>query len=271
MKGEKRAISFWWFLIFPIVMILWGSLAYIIPSLYPKQQDYPQTFEAINALFSGLAFGGIIIAIFFQKEDLKLQRRELELTRKELEGQKEQLKLQNETIKSQIFENTFFQLLRLQNDLINSIEHKKHLSSQMLKGRDCFSTFYVMLHERYNKQKEENPCLDELELINKIYLDLFNSIQGKVGHYFRNLYNIIKFVKKSSTMDKRFYTNLVRAQLSSYELLLLCYNCLSELGREKFKPLIEEFALLKTVPLKELLHHEHIHNYHPSAFGVDHF
>jgi hypothetical protein len=42
-------------------------------------------------------------------------------------------------------------------------------------------------------------------------------------------------------------------QLSSQELLLLFYNALSGLGNEKVKPLIEEFALLKTVPKNELL------------------
>jgi len=51
---------------------------------------------------------------------------------------------------------------------------------------------------------------------------------------------------------RHFYTNIVRAQLSSQELLLLFYNALSDLGNEKFKPLIEEIALLKTVPKNEL-------------------
>jgi hypothetical protein len=58
----------------------------------------------------------------------------------------------------------------------------------------------------------------------------------------------VKFVHQSDIDDKRLYTNLIRAQLSSYELVLLFYNCLSELGREKFKPLVEVYALLKTLP-----------------------
>ncbi len=42
------------------------------------------TFGAVNALFSGLAFAGVIYAILLQKQELQLQRRELEETRTEL-------------------------------------------------------------------------------------------------------------------------------------------------------------------------------------------
>ncbi|HXH11753.1 MAG TPA: hypothetical protein VNP04_18570 [Alphaproteobacteria bacterium] len=41
-------------------------------------------FGSISALFSGLAFAGLIYAILLQKRELGLQREELELTRKEL-------------------------------------------------------------------------------------------------------------------------------------------------------------------------------------------
>ncbi len=41
-------------------------------------------FGSINSLFSGLAFGGIIITILLQKKELTLQRQELMYTRREL-------------------------------------------------------------------------------------------------------------------------------------------------------------------------------------------
>lgn len=41
-------------------------------------------FGAVNALFSGLAFAGIIYTIFLQKEELALQREELKANREEL-------------------------------------------------------------------------------------------------------------------------------------------------------------------------------------------
>src|SRR5687767_14281913 len=41
-------------------------------------------FGGLNALFSGLAFAGLIYTVLLQREELSLQRRELELTRQEL-------------------------------------------------------------------------------------------------------------------------------------------------------------------------------------------
>lgn len=46
-------------------------------------------FGAINSLFSGLAFVGIIYTIFLQQKELELQRKELKLTREELKRQAE--------------------------------------------------------------------------------------------------------------------------------------------------------------------------------------
>lgn len=43
------------------------------------------SFGAVNALFSGLAFGGVIYAILLQRSDLKMQYKELILSRRVLE------------------------------------------------------------------------------------------------------------------------------------------------------------------------------------------
>ena len=63
-------------------------------------------FGAVNALFSGLAFAGVIVAILMQREELSLQRKVLVETRRELarsaEAQEEQVKVmrrQSETLR----------------------------------------------------------------------------------------------------------------------------------------------------------------------------
>ncbi len=47
--------------------------------------QFGDKFGAINSLFSGLAFAGIIFTIFLQKRELSLQRQELKDTREELQ------------------------------------------------------------------------------------------------------------------------------------------------------------------------------------------
>jgi hypothetical protein len=53
--------------------------------------QYGDQFGALNALFSGLAFAGLIYAVLMQREELALQREELQLTRKEMRRQRREL------------------------------------------------------------------------------------------------------------------------------------------------------------------------------------
>lgn len=72
---------------FLVVIVIW--LGYLV--IYPyfntdldKRALTGDSFGGLNALFSGLAFAGVIATILLQREELRLQRVELENTRKEL-------------------------------------------------------------------------------------------------------------------------------------------------------------------------------------------
>jgi hypothetical protein len=239
-----------------VVVIWWGMGEWASKQLDPGQ--YGDMFGSVNALFSGLAFAGLIYALWLQRVELRLQREELEATRLELKGQKDQMEAQNQTLRKQSFENTFFQLLRLHNDIVNSIDLiEPGAGSRVTLGRDCFKVFYGRLKREYgmrtNMSLEDRPRARLMEAYNNFYAEH----EAELGHYFRSLYNLIKFVKNSDADDKRLYTNLIRAQLSSYELLLIFYNCHTGLGREKLKPLAKVFDLLKHLPHDMLLEPEH--------------
>ena len=62
---------------------LWATCGYL---LYNDQNrgTFGDMFGAVNALFSGLAFAGIIYTILLQRRELELQREELQATRAEL-------------------------------------------------------------------------------------------------------------------------------------------------------------------------------------------
>ena len=89
MKKDKRWIWIAFGLIL-IVFIIWGGFWYAL-NRNPERGTFGDMFGAVNALFSGMAFVGIIIAILMQREELELQRKELEATRKELKGKKNNL------------------------------------------------------------------------------------------------------------------------------------------------------------------------------------
>jgi hypothetical protein len=186
---------------------------------------------------------------------------------------------QTASIKKQQFENTFFNLLNQHNTIVNSIDivkrerknimggattkEKYEFDIVTIHGRDCFKFFYKQLTIDYKNVTQYY----DLERIESAYDGFFQEYQNDVSHYFRFLYNMIKVVDNSDIADKKTYTNIVRAQLSSHELLLLFYNCLTTgYGRELFKPLIEKYQLLKNMPFSNLLEAKHKTFYKASAY-----
>jgi len=253
--SEKTALPRWtWYgvIAIPAILVAVAIVICIFLSAPSGAGEFGDMFGGVNALFSGFAFLGVIIAIWLQRDELTLQRLELSQTRKELAGQKEQLKLQNATFRQQSFDTTFFQMLALHNQIVGAID--RVWVGLPHTGRDCFVGFYDMFDSEFRNTNNDARFLSQIQ---EGYMSLYEDIQPDVGHYFRNLYHIVKFVDQSSVDDKRFYTNLVRAQLSSHELLLLFYNCLTALGEEKFKPLVERYELLKHMPKEKLIRPEH--------------
>jgi hypothetical protein len=66
------------------VVFAW-TLCWVLLYDNTNRGTFGDMFGAVNALFSGLAFGGVIFAIILQRNELALQREELTLTRKELQ------------------------------------------------------------------------------------------------------------------------------------------------------------------------------------------
>jgi Putative phage abortive infection protein len=219
---------------------------------------------SVASLFSLGAF--LLIYATFLAEQKQIAQQD-----KELEDQKHQFQLQQESIKRQNFESSFFQLLGLHNELVAGM---LHINGP--RGRQCFSAYYSNFgdaREQWIRRRHQistpfavplTPYNTKAEII-AYYDDYYREREANLGHYFRNLYHIIKFVKTSDEQNKRRYTSLVRAQLSKYELFFLFYNCLSSYG-EGFKPLIEEFGLLEHLDKKLLLDPSHEHFYAASAF-----
>ena len=85
---DRKPPAFWMLAVAVLfVVILYFSLSYwLIPNLESRGQ-FGDSFGAVNALFSGLAFAGLIYALYLQRTELQLQRDELRLTREELSAQ----------------------------------------------------------------------------------------------------------------------------------------------------------------------------------------
>lgn len=272
-KNELIAAVFILFLMVSLWLVSWWWVDNYVKSSDEKQipteaarGTFGDKFGAINSLFSGLAFAGIIFTIMLQRKELELQRRELEETR-------DVFITQNTMLSQEKSENTFFQLLNLFNTIVNNIDlrSKQSKNEVISTGRDCFETFYnkfKLYLNQSNKEKANSFSADwTLEEALTAYTVLYNNNESDLSHYFRTLYHIIKFVENSNLENKNQYTAIVRAQLSSYEQALLFYNCLHSNGNEKFKPLIENYALFKNLNTSLILRENHLNEYSKNAYG----
>lgn len=273
-----------WVMLGGVVILFLLNMSLILVNNDPNWRGtFGDQFGAVNALFSGLAFAGLIYTIILQRRDLelqrndlKLQREELALTRKEMEEQTAEFEKQNETLRIQRFENTFFNMLSQFQEVVNSLSVTARVNMENVEyvGRDVFSvlftnvTVYVDIPKGDRKQQ---AFLGMGHAIGKLGMEgyMHSEVPTQFDHYFRLLYRILKFVKTSPLItkfeDEYEYTSILRATLSRYELVWLYYNGLT-FGKNKLKPLIERYAMLKNLRKDLLVDGVNCEEYAESAY-----
>lgn len=89
MIKNQKTIFLLCFAAFLFIFIVWvfGWMVVFSPNMMNENElnKAGEIFDSISALFSGLAFFGLLITILLQNSELKLQREELKLTREELQ------------------------------------------------------------------------------------------------------------------------------------------------------------------------------------------
>ncbi|RUU25220.1 putative phage abortive infection protein [Mesorhizobium sp. M6A.T.Ce.TU.016.01.1.1] len=223
-------------------------------------------FGAVNSVFSGFAFVGVIYAIFLQRHEISIAKKEIAYTKTILDEQQKQLSLQNQETKKQAFESTYFQMVRLFTDITNQIDLQKMGKSGMMvtKGKDAFPVFLERLRKAYSPLEKSLYGGHDFE---SSYEAFYQEHNTELGHYFRMLYNIVAFIDGAEIENQKFYAKILRAQLSDAEVAILFYNGLSQHGVQKFKPLMERYGLLKNLNERDVSVPELRERYKVSAFG----
>ena len=94
----------------PFCHVAFSFLIFKCINDWGQRGQFGDLFGVVNALFSGLAFAGLIITIRQQHLDLEYQSQSIAQTKQELENQTREFNEQNETLRIQRFENTFFKM-----------------------------------------------------------------------------------------------------------------------------------------------------------------
>jgi hypothetical protein len=207
-------------------------------------EQFNNVFNTLTSLFTALAFGGVIITILLQRQDINNQ---------------------NVVNYLQNFENNFFRFLELHKRIIDSfvIEVKPNNKEDGIKEMpekrkkiaqlDAFDFLARDFKYRFDRVKEIRFHADNSYQTIFTYAFLHHTYCKygyMLSHYYRNLYHIIKFIDENKALknesERRKYVNILRAQLSAPEINLIAWNGMTHHGIG-FKPLIEKYKLLKNM------------------------
>ena len=260
------------------VLAFWcASFAWIYVSVgdWEVRGQLGDMFGAVNSLFSGLAFAGLIVTLILQRKDLNLQRESIQQTNEQLGIQAREFEIQNQMAKQEQFRNTFFELLRMQQTITGELKisvKEWNGTIMIIQGRKVFEELFTERDYKYlvetdrrfysiaAKARDEN----DYEYISnpRIFSFLF--------HYFRFVYRIIKYVDETdvlNSIEERYqYVAFLRSTLSNYEVAAIFYNCLSSNGKKKFKPLVEKYALFDNIDVKILGSSDDLSLFEESAY-----
>jgi hypothetical protein len=258
--------------------------------------QFGDQFGAVNALFSGLAFAGIIFTLFLQRRDLNATR---------------------DAMSHERFDNTFFQLLNVHIAISEKVSARGgHLGKAAFDSfnehlKSCDPDFHVFCAlqkltsgqvrtiidnkivnkdiypelddadienlceslmsgvRSFNNFLDKDPVMHERKII-EAYVKSASQYIDYFSHYFRNLYHILKFVDESqliSDAERERYSRFVRSQLSQCELVALFYNSIGpiklpgrgemELGHPKMGRILRRFDILQNMNPGSLFHPSH--------------
>lgn len=183
-------------------------------------------------------------------------------------AQKQQLALQRIQFDQQSFENNFFHLLTFNREIVKNMVLR---GVNPADGGRVFVVLHGIMRTTFFEHVNSPMKIPNTEATAvSIYENqIYGMAPDLLGHYFRSLYHIIKYVHECCPKDKKRYTSIVRAHLSSHEQALLFYNGLCGYGCEKFKPHIEDYALLENMGTNWLMNPDHPTSYSKRAFGDD--
>ena len=259
--------------VFVVWLVIGSQAPRVVSDEWAERGLIGDSFGIVNSLFGGLAFAGVVVAIFLQRNELRLQREELSLTREEIRGQREALEAQVSAAAQLRFDSTFFQMLSLHNEIVDTLVWRE--SGVEHRGRDVIDHLYLTLREHVvhvsTDPADGHSPEENVAALGAAYSDWSDTYGATVGHYFHNLYRIVKFVHEANIEDKQTHAGVARAQLSDHELGLLFYDVLGP-GREKFLPLAVEYQLFQNLRPDQLWSESHaavVGGYVESHLGVE--
>lgn len=206
------------------------------------------SFCALNATVSTLAFIGILVTLLLHGRGLREQ---------------------NHDQHRQRFEASFFELLKLQREARRELLYFNTTEFEQARVARKYTTFSSATAGRLPADGPIDPvAAADLEIhfqllesggldacdkndVVQVYMRYVHSAsESTVAPYFRLIYSVLDRVRSDEVLtrqEKIRHGNLVRSQLSSAEVLLLGVNSLAPISAD-MRTLVTEFRMLKYLP-----------------------
>lgn len=175
----------------------------------------------LNPFFSALSLLAILWTLIIQS--------------KELSHSTEALREQSKHLDTQSFENTFFALIQLNNEIAKTLDLSEIESDNYKPGRGSFRKLVLLLKESYLWVKEnESQNLTSVETIKESYQQFYAKHQKFVGNYIKTTEKIMQFIMErcphTDRTDPKTYIEILRAQKTNHELTILFYHSIYTSG-----------------------------------------
>jgi len=129
------------------------------------------------------------------------------------------------------------------------------LSDSVFKGLNIFD---LTLIEKIKGRLQNPMTRSQIKGDLGLPCDPFEGYQSLLGHYYRQLYQAVKYIDNTHlNIDRYEYIKTLRAQLSIQEQALLLLNSLCPVGRKWWdEKLLIKYKMIKNLPMKYLLDSE---------------
>lgn len=251
MRSEIFYATIVFFVLFVVIICFaWGDWAFGIGRAFGVTEekyslgDWGDSFGALNAAFSGLAFVGLGTTIYLQRVAMR--------------------KAEQERGKAE-FESQFFQIFGLIRELRRDIEYlpvkqrtmaAKSISVGAIGSRPSPSARRIVvkgqkgINKAYSDVRKifrmrSSTSAKELVRIYGIVVNRHN--ESDFGPYFRSIYTALKRIDQCvylSEDEKLNYSRLLRSQMDSWEVGMLGINALTEQSKD-LRTYVETYRMLK--------------------------
>jgi len=211
---------------FSAIIVVWGLYWYLVSSIlcdYTTRGQFGDMFGAINALFTGLAFAGLIVTIIQQSKELRIQSTELFNQSGALKISSQQFVEQNNTLKRQQFETMLFNVVAILNQQLNN--SRLTASGKEYSGREIFDVIKGEVARFIGDWKYTQP--EHYSDFRIRYYHAYNLYGYFLTPYVSNVLMVLQVVDSSDFIDHEKKLNYIRlffSMLSDFEKTFLFYH-----------------------------------------------